>query len=180
MEAPRPSDLVDAISIGFLLASSASLVLAIVFVVSVVRVLRWIRRAHGNLRVLGNETPRFSPDQSVQCWFKPVYNLFEPYLVMRELVHGSDPAYYKAATNPSANHASERFLRIWWTMCLFAIFTFSMRMAAFSGEATPEAVFGTEIADTVVIAISGWLTATIIHRVNRHQVERYALVVGDS
>ena len=152
------------------------------FVVSVVRVLRWIHRAHGNLRALGSETPRFSPDQSVQCWFKPVYNLFEPYLVMRELVQGSDPTRYKAATTPSANDGSERFLRIWWTACLFAIFTFGigMKMAVATGDVSLEAVLGTEIADTAVIAISGWLTATIIHRVNRHQVERYALVVGGS
>lgn len=178
LETPRPSDLAAAVSTRHLLAGCASLVLAIVFVVSVIRVLRWLRRAHGNLPALGNDTLRFTPDRTVRCWFKPVCNLFEPYLAMLELVHGSDPTRYRKATKPSAHDPSERFLRIWWTSCLLAVFTFSMKIAALGSEVTPQAVLGAEIADTAVIAISGLLTVTIIQRVNRDQGTRYTLVGG--
>ena len=60
-------------------------------IITAVTFLMWIFRASRNLRPLGTQNQRYSPEGAVGWWFVPVANLLIPYKVVKELSVGSHP-----------------------------------------------------------------------------------------
>ena len=74
------ADLFQAVgALLFLLALGATIVLFC----------RWIHRAYRNLPTLGPTAPRFTAGWAVGWWFVPLFNIFRPFQVMRDLWQGS-------------------------------------------------------------------------------------------
>lgn len=67
-----------------------SSVILIYYVFYLVFNLRWLYLAHSNLASFGFPVAN-SPGWAVGSWFVPVVNLVVPYLILRELYHGSLP-----------------------------------------------------------------------------------------
>lgn len=86
----------------------ASLAFAILFVISVVLVSRWIYRAHANLFAAGYDDLEFTPGWSVGWFFVPIANLFKPYQAMKELWNVSH------GTSNQFGETSPGSVSSWW------------------------------------------------------------------
>ena len=62
------------------------------FVAAAIAFLAWLNRASNNLATLGVAGQRFSPGWAVGWWFVPIFWLWRPYQVVKEVWQGSHPA----------------------------------------------------------------------------------------
>lgn len=78
--------------------------------------LRWIYRAHVNVRALGASGLKYSPGWSVGWFFVPILNLWKPLAAMKEL--------WQASSNPDAwqNEQPATIVNTWWTLWLLSNF----------------------------------------------------------
>jgi len=74
----------------------------------------WIYRMNHNIWALGARGLRFSPGWAVGWFFVPIWFLWKPYGVMKEL--------WKASQNPHSwsEVPVPRIFPIWWTLWIFA------------------------------------------------------------
>lgn len=86
----------------------------LVFIISVVLILKWIHRANYNAKQLGAEDMKFTPGWSVGYYFIPILTLWKPYQAMKEI--------WKASKNPSdwCNERTSRILPIWWGLWIIS------------------------------------------------------------
>ncbi|MFT7052512.1 MAG: hypothetical protein ACJAU1_000056 [Psychromonas sp.] len=86
----------------------------IAFVASALLILQWIYRANENARQLGPHKMHYTPAWSIAYYFIPVFNLWKPYLAMKEI--------WLANKNPLDErfNKSRFILPLWWTLWLLS------------------------------------------------------------
>ena len=82
------------------------------FVASALLILQWIYRTNYNARQLSAQDMNYTPAWSIAYYFIPVFNLWKPYLAMKEIWLAS-----KNALDGSFSKSSS-ILPLWWTLWL--------------------------------------------------------------
>lgn len=110
---------------------------ALIFLVSAVMVLRWMRTAYRNLPALGASRCETTVGWLTAYWFLPIANLFKPYQVMEEIAAKSRNA--KSTGNVSSLVDGDPLpLGLWWTAWLVG--SVVNRIAGKIGERTDDAM----------------------------------------
>ncbi len=78
----------------------------------------WIYRAYKNLKAFRLGALEHSPGMAPGSFFIPVANLVLPYLIMKEIWRGSDPAYPPLEANPFEGARTTALLLPWWLLFL--------------------------------------------------------------
>ena len=82
----------------------------VVYIITAIIFLDWVKRVNTNLRALSGEEMRFTPGWSIGWYFVPFMNIYKPYQVMKELwrvVHKQEIQ-------------SDFVVSCWWFFCVFA------------------------------------------------------------
>lgn len=112
--------------------------------------LTWINQANKNVRSLGAENLRFTPDWAVGWWFVPVLFLVRPLQIMTEI--------WKASHNPQSWESERSDSRIgWWWLffvCMYVFNVGSYRVIEFS-QALSGIAFGTVLSILANMAAAG-------------------------
>jgi len=87
------------------------------FVASALLILQWIYRANYNARQLGAQKMNYTPAWSIAYYFIPVFNLWKPYLAMKEVWLASKNAVGRSFSKSSFVKSSS-ILPLWWTLWL--------------------------------------------------------------
>lgn len=82
------------------------------FIASALLIMRWIYLANSNARQLGAMNMSYTPAWSVGYYFIPIFNLWKPYLAMKEI--------WMASQNPLDWRTSKTtfLLPLWWVIWL--------------------------------------------------------------
>lgn len=115
------------------LLQGTGIVSLIAFIASAVLILKWIYRANYNARQLGAVNMTYTPAWSIGYYFIPVFNLWKPYLAMKEI--------WQASNNPRDWHFTKvsAILPIWWALWLASnLLNQSIFRLSASAEALPE------------------------------------------
>ena len=125
------------------------------FVAAVITFLVWIYGTSKNLRSLGWEQQRFSPGWAVSWWFVPIFWLFRPYQVMKEIWKASLPASFLQASSCQAGMPTTLLLGPWWATWLISgwIGSISLRIY-FSDDSSVSGLITADIAAVVSDVIS--------------------------
>jgi hypothetical protein len=143
--------------------------------------LPWFYRGYLNLRRLGLRNLRYSPGWAIGSWFIPIFNLFRPKQIANDL---------QRATHGGTLHTTGRIndqpvaplLHWWWAMYLLGNF---IAISAFSGVDEEEeiltqsqaldtleeeqAIYGADIAASLVSIVAVVLAVLVIKRITREQ-----------
>jgi len=155
------------------------LVLFAAAVGSLISLLMWFHRAHRNLPSLGTTALRFTPGWAVGWWFVPVFSLFRPYQVAKEIWRGSDPCTLSSTEQTSRLPTSTAMIRWWWAFFLIMIF---MKPSSFCldrrAESIEDLIAATwlDFGGCFITAIVALLTILVICRVTANQEERFRLL----
>ena len=112
----------------------------VVWIVTLVTLMRWIYRANLNARGLGAQGMTFTPGWSVGWYFVPIANLWKPYQAMKEI--------WQASCNPRAwstiTEASQ--VGTWWTLFLLSTILGNLAFRLSLMEGAELALLGTVTA----------------------------------
>jgi hypothetical protein len=165
-------------------ASILFVLLMITLLANIFAFASFTHRASRNLLTLKNHGQGFNPERAAFWFFIPVFNLFKPWLVYRELFRGSDPnvstqdekAWKTKGTVPAVVNV--------WAVVWIAVFLYNSitigRIWNAVGVTVDDVVIAHQrliIADflLVVLGVSAMIVAMELHR---RQEARHALV-GD-
>ena len=142
----------------------------------------WFNRARANLPALGINDARWSPRWAVGWWFIPVFGLFRPYQIAKEIWKAS------SLTATAVNWREESvpsILKIWWGMFVLGsiLYNISFRMmmnSSLAKEPTFSSLINASIMDAVASSI--WFLATIpaimvVKKVTQRQAEKATVLV---
>ena len=107
------------------------------FAVSCLLFFRWLGLMARNARALGAIGMRYGPRSAIAWWFVPIFHLWKPLQVMKELFQASHPDYldnWPQAPVP-------RLLSLWWTLWITFQVTLSVAILADVGASTPGQVY---------------------------------------
>lgn len=163
-----------------------------VFLPTSITFLMWIHRIHKNLPALRAGHLKYSPGWAVGCFFIPILNLIQPYLVMREIWRESDPArlMVSAEASGSTKPSSAASVGWWWGLFLVAnvanhaprqfkrINTFAPFVHI--DTSSPFVMLWLCIAVEAIAIAAAIAAIVLIYRVDAHQSQRYAIVLQQS
>jgi len=149
----------------------------LVFLPTGILFLMWIHRAHRNLPALGARGLRFSPGMAVGWFFVPIFNLFQPYRVIKEIWKASDlnvdtsdaVAWQYAPVSPA--------IRWWWLLWLVsnagksAVFYLAPRATAVD---TRLATSGLLLASDLLNAMAALLAIIVVRTISARQERKNA------
>lgn len=82
----------------------------ILFVITAVVFLMWVHRANSNARVLATGRMEFTPGWSVGWFFVPIWNLWKPFQVLREI--------WRVSQEGARHQKPTGLVVVWWTLLL--------------------------------------------------------------
>ena len=90
----------------------------ILLVITAILYLMWIHRAHRNLKSLGVECLKYSPNWAVWGFFVPILSLFRPFQVVTEIWKASDPTVGIDDNTAWQNAPTSSVIISWWLLFL--------------------------------------------------------------
>lgn len=139
----------------------------LIFLVTSVLFLVWIHRAYSNLQVFGTQGLQHSPGWAVGWWFIPIFNLFRPYQVMKEIYLASDPKQDAQSSIDWKKRMRSTLFPWWW---LFWIFSWiELNLKGDVGNKIIKIAIWIGFFATLAGAIAGLLLIFIIKDIDRRQ-----------
>ncbi|HLA85559.1 MAG TPA: DUF4328 domain-containing protein [Thermoguttaceae bacterium] len=155
-------------------------VLIVASIGSMISFLMWFHRAHRNLRSLGATELRFSPGWAVGWWFIPIFNLFRPFQVMREIWRNSVPTTVVPVEDTWQRPTGSALVGWWWA--LFLVMNWSNRVvmritdrATSIEELAVASWLG--LASALLIVLAALLAILVVYRVTANQEKRFRLLM---
>lgn len=145
----------------------------LVFIASAIFILKWIYRANYNAAQLGALNMNYKPAWSIGYYFIPVFNLWKPYLAMKEIwVASKNPFDWQVTKTTS-------LLPIWWALWLSSNIL-NQTIFRLSAEAVelPELMklnMLSQISNTLDIPLA-LVTLALINGIYRMQRSHYSLI----
>lgn len=99
----------------FQMVKILTLIEVVIFIVSLVLFIRWFRRAFYNIEQV-NPNLNGHNEETVYSWMIPVWNMFRPYQLMRELYQVSRKILLDSGRELMANKLSQNVLNLWWSL----------------------------------------------------------------
>ena len=139
-------------------------------------------RASRNLPTLKSEKQGFAPERAVIWFFVPVFNLFKPWMVFREMFKASDPdvsttddtAWKTKGSVPTSVHA--------WAGIFIAVFIFNPRTIGWFWYPVRETIEDVLLAQSrlimadILLALLGAAAILVVADLHRRQEARHAKV----
>jgi hypothetical protein len=139
-------------------------------------------RASRNLPTLKSEKQGFAPERAVIWFFVPVFNLFKPWMVFREMFKASDPdvsttddtAWKTKGSVPTSVHA--------WAGIFIAVFIFNPRTIGWFWYPVRETIEDELLAQSrlimadILLALLGAAAILVVADLHRRQEARHAKV----
>jgi len=101
-----------------LLYGVVGLVQTFLFFITAVVWLVWLKKAYGNLKLVGSQQSKFSPGWAVGYWFVPFINLVRPYQIMKELWNRSE----NANEDDDEPNVTPSVIPLWWASWIISGF----------------------------------------------------------
>lgn len=138
-----------------------SIIYTVVLVASAIQMLRWTYMANYNARKLGATEMVFTPFWSVAWYFMPIFNLWKPYQVMKEI--------WKASSNPQSwqSQSVSPLLYVWYFLF---ILIFILGIGSFHGVVKVAGEIVKSIAVEIVLIPFVFVIIAIINRVHEMQM----------
>lgn len=100
--------------VAIVLLQGAGIASLVAFMASAILIIKWTYRANYNARQLGAINMSYTPAWSIGYYFIPVFNLWKPYLAMKEIWMVSKKLFDGKLTKTPV------FLPIWWGLWLIS------------------------------------------------------------
>jgi len=139
----------------------AALIYIVVFIICAVRFIKWFRRAYFNIEAAGLNIDN-SESAAAWSWFIPIYNLFAPYQIMKEIWIKTQKAYTENI-KPMNN-----LIAMWWgAWVVYNIMEGQIDGigASILGE-NVEAVAVMSIISSAVVILSNYLVIEVVEKVS--------------
>ena len=139
----------------------AALIYIVVFIICAVRFIKWFRRAYFNIEAAGLNIDN-SESAAAWSWFIPIYNLFAPYQIMKEIWIKTQKAYTENI-KPMNN-----LIAMWWgAWVVYNIMEGQIDGigASLLGE-NVEAVAVMSIISSAVVILSNYLVIEVVEKVS--------------
>lgn len=102
-------------SIPILIETFLGSAYSLLYIATAVLFIVWLYRAHKNLQFLHPDLLEFSDAAAIGWWFAPIFSLFRPFQVVREVWAESEPEFDPDALHLSANlHTAPGYMVAWW------------------------------------------------------------------
>ena len=147
-------------------------------ILTAVAFVTWLYRARANLRAFGTRHLRYSRNWTVFGFLIPVFNLFRPYQVTREVWQASDPS----TTDPFdwKEIGTPRLVKAWWgTFISFSILKLLAAWMMTSSAYDPLRLQVAQVVDLsadFMAAISVTLVYFVVDRITEAQDAKWALL----
>lgn len=115
----------DQIDLNDLREAIIGMVYLVGYIVCAVKFIQWFRRAYYNLHTVSN-TLVYEEKWAAISWFIPFFNLYGPYVIMKELFEETNYFLAKKDNNFVINH-QQSIIGLWWG--LWVIIGFISQMA---------------------------------------------------
>ncbi|MBP7496075.1 MAG: DUF4328 domain-containing protein [Bacteroidales bacterium] len=87
--------------------------------------IRWFFTAYYNLSVLNKLKSKTNPDIAIYSWFIPFYNIYKPFLIMKEIWYKTQELVIEEPANTN-NIKSANIIIIWWILFWLNYFNLSI------------------------------------------------------
>lgn len=156
---PLSQTTVEALNLAARWSSVAGLVAILAMIVAATLVLRWQAVAVGNQWHLGLDEPRFSPAKAGWCWFVPVWSLWGPCQVYRDLWRSGEPVDPPRSSRRAwLGRPVPPMVHVWWALWLVG----SM-IAQVSMRLTDMSLQGARVdAAAMVVSDLAWIAAGLL------------------
>jgi len=149
-------------------------------VVMIVFFLRWVHRAHKNLRPLGAQGLEFTPGWAVGWFFVPFLCLYKPHQVMCEIWAASDPMYMTLQRVNWRRLSGAAFVGLWWAAWLLCQITglITRQLSRHSDDGIPSLIGLTRLDQFHDLTIIAMMVTTVIliRTITRRQEQKWAAV----
>jgi hypothetical protein len=146
------------------------------YILTVIFFLIWMHRSYKNLDPLGARHLEHTPGWAVGYWFIPIFNLFRPLQVVREMWNESDPDADPELGFLSSSAGTPALLGIWWALWLLSNITgnisarLDMTAKDESNAAFSTAIYGVASIVSMFAAIAA---IQVVNGITARQQERF-------
>jgi len=138
------------------------------YLVSGITWLAWFSRAYANLRLVGSRVTRFTSRWAVAVWFIPIWFIFRPYQISREIWLRS--ANKNATRQLGSAHPA--LLTWWWAAHLLAGFGATLEPKLLRGDPSPDQIMLASVVGTLAtlfVVVETILDFKVIARIHDWQ-----------
>jgi len=154
------------------LQSLITIVQILVFVVSGILILRWIYISSQNAHTLSKSTMKFTPGWSIGWYFIPVFNLWKPYQVMKEIWRVSE------THTDLEKQQVPSILKWWWFFWIFDGFiskvSFQVEIRSNGINELMKSDLINIVSDSIFIILSFFLLA-VVDKIYKMQISNSKL-----
>lgn len=105
----------ETLMISSIIVGISAFIFLIVFIINVVFFIMWFRRAYYNLHQVSSGKPRYKEGWAAGAWFIPIFNLFGPYQIAKEL-HSNTENLLIRNNLIQANNNRHIVVGWWWAL----------------------------------------------------------------
>ena len=146
------------------------------FIITAVFFCIWIYRAHKNLLSLNSHNLKYTPGWAVGWFFIPIFSLFRPYQVTREIWKASDPRTDITNGTTWRNAPGSPLLGWWWALWIIASFGGYIVSRLYWYAEDWDSLLGASYAYLgydILSIIPSILAVMVILNIDRRQKEKY-------
>ena len=151
--------------------AAVAIVYLLCYIATVIVFLFWVHRVSRNLRGLGVEHQRFSPCWAIGGWFIPIFHLFRPYQVIKEIWQESQPHDFSHRLSP--------LLGPWWAAFLISGWLGNATLTIFWDADTAKEFIIADwlaVASDVITLIAGVLVVVLMLQISANQQRKHAIL----
>jgi len=164
-------------SIPILIETFLGSIYSLLYLTTAVIFIMWLYRAHKNLQFLHPDLLEFSDAAAIGWWFAPIFALFRPFQVVREVWAESEPEFDPDALHLSANlHTAPGYMVAWWAAFIVMCFvgTFETMMTTNANGLTLSGFGQVIFVRGVITAIAAGLAIWVVRATSERQDERHS------
>ena len=157
----------DSISANDMREGIIGIVLTIVYIATIVVFIQWFRRAYFNLHLRASGL-QYSEGWAAGAWFVPVFNLFAPYKIFKDLITKSKEVLQKNGITERVEFSMNQ-LNAYWLFWVVGniIANVSFRKAMKQNLDDLLVATSTDIISSLFSVVAGILLISIIHKYNQ-------------
>ena len=146
-----------------------SIIYFVVYIICIVRFIKWFRRAYFNIEAAGLNIDK-SESTAAWSWFVPIYNLFAPYQIMKEVWLKTQKAYTENIK------PINDLIGLWWGTWVIASIIEGqidgIGPSLLEGDLEGVAILG--IISSAVIVLSNYLVIEVVEKVSVFEKAMYS------
>lgn len=161
----------DEISMNDTRQQIISITQSIIYLISMVLFLNWMRRAYGNLKRIGENT-EYAESMAIWSFVIPFVNLFRPYTITKEIAEKTN-FKLKEVTSDFSSTFNLSFVGLWWGLFLLSnILGRFVLKSVFQEETVEHFIFSSELmlVSNLFDILAAVVTLVMINRISITEV----------